>query len=221
MKKFLFLSIVAAIAVAMTFVACKKQEPKNTEEAIPGTEYILVTTPDGAKGIKKGEAFVVQPKADYAVIVVDGGMFVAQTAAGHILIDPETGKELVTADSFTWRDSFFEAKSGENYVIYIPAYKLQFEAKTYAVKGNYAVGVFENKVTVWQEGKPLIENDGKYSQIAILPDGKYLVLEGKKWKEAVLDGITLKSKTVLRNRLLRKYKAMTGWDDNSPVMILE
>ena len=218
-----FLSIVAAIAVAMTFVSCsEKKAAQNTEEPIVGTDYTVVTTPDGAKGIKKGEAFVVEPRAEYKSFEAAGGMFIAKTERGLSLLDPETGYERIGADTLIWNDFFFEGQKGENKLVYIPAYKAQFAAQAYAVKGSYAIATFNGKITIWQDGKQLIEPTGDFAKMAVLPDGKILVLNGKAWGTATItkDKLIQPGKAVTPKEF-KKYKAMKGWDEKSPVMILE
>ena len=222
MRKFIFFSIVAAIAVAMTFVSCgEKKSAQNTEELL--TEgFTLVTTPQGAKGIKKGDAILVIPTDTYKDITVDNGMFLAKTGDGYSLLDPETGYSVVDADAIVWKDFFFEGRRGENFIVYIPAYKTQFAAQAYAVKGAYAIATFGGKITIWQDGKQLIEPTGDYSKVVVLPDGKLLVLNGKAWGMATVT----KDKLIQPGRAvspkdLKKYQAMKGFDKDATVMILE
>ena len=223
MKKSILLSIVAAIAVAMTFVSCgEKQKTQNTEEPIVGTDYIIVTSPEGAKGLKKGEIVLFEPKAEYKDITVEGGMFVAKMESGWALLDPETGYQTILADTLTWKDFFFEGIRGENYLVYIPAYKRQFAAQEYVVRGSYAIATFLGKITIWQDGKQLIEPNDEYSKIAILPEGKLLVLDGNIWGTAsVTKERLIQPGKRVQPRDLRKYKAMKGWSDGATVMILE
>ena len=224
MKKTIFLSIVAAIAVAMTFVfvSCgEKKARSNTEEPIAGTDYILVTSPDGAKGLKKGDVVLFEPKAEYKALTVEGGMFVAKMESGWALLDPETGYETISADTLVWKNFFFEGTRGDNYLVYIPAYKTQFSAQEYVVRGSYVIATFLGKITIWQDGNQLIEPNDEYSKIAILPEGKLLVLDGQMWGTATVTAEKLiQPGKRVTPRDLRKYKAMTGWDDNAKVMIL-
>lgn len=216
-------SIVGAIALAMTLTSCdSKKAPANVEEPIIGTDYTLVKTPDGAVGIKKGETFIMEPKSQYSDITAEGGMFIAKNAeTGYALLDPETGYEKLSADTVVWKDGFFEGQRNGIYLIYIPISKVQFAAKSYAVKGAYALGTFNDKITVWKDSEQLIEPTADFSKMAILPDGKILVLKGKAWGTA-----TIKNKTIVPGKLvsakdLKKYKASKGWDDKATVMILE
>lgn len=219
MKKNLLLSIVAAIAVAMTSCSEKAQ---NTEEPLAGTDYTLVTTPQGAKGIKKGETFIVEPKADYKSISPEGGMFVAKTESGYALLDPETGYEKISGDTIVWKTFFFECKRGENFIVYIPAYKCQFAAQAYAVSGAYAIAIFNGKITIWGDGEQLVDPNNEYKKIAVLPNGTFLLLENENWGtgEPTKDKLIMPGKSVSPKEL-KKFQAMKGWNDSSPVMILE
>lgn len=222
MKKSIFLSIVGAVVLTMTLVSCsEKKSSQNTEEPILGTDYVVVTTPEGATGLKKGDVVLVEPKADYKGISPEGGMFVAKTAAGLSLLDPETGYEKISGDTLVWKDFFFEAKRGANFIIYIPAYKAQFAANEYAVKGSYAITFFNNKITIWKEGKQVIEPNGEYNKVAVLPDGKLLVLDGKTWGIATVKDNTIVPGSAVSPKDLKKYQAMKGFDKDATVMILE
>lgn len=207
----------------MTFVSCsEKKVAENTEEAVVGTDYVVVTTPEGAKGLKKGETVLFEPKAEYKSISPEGGMFVAKTESGYALLDPETGYEKISGDTLVWKDFFFEAKRGENFIVYIPAHKCQFAANEYAVKGSYAIALFNAKITIWQDGKQVIEPNGEYAKIAVLPDGKLLVLDGNTWGTASItkDKLILPGKTVAPKDL-KKYQAMKDWNKDATVMILQ
>ena len=217
------MSIVAfGMIAAMTLTSCdSKKAPANVETPIIGTDFVLVTTPDGAKGIKKGEAFILEPKTQYTDITAEGGMFVADTENGQSLLDPETGYEKLSADTILWKDGFFEGSRNGIYLIYIPSTQVQFAAKEYAVKGSYALGTFNDKITIWKDGEQLIEPTGDFAKMAVLPDGKLLVLNGKSWGTA-----SIKNKTIVPGKLvsakdLKKYKASKGWSDGAVVMILE
>ncbi len=218
-----FVSIVAfGMIAAMTLTSCdSKKAPANTEEPIIGTDYTLVKTPDGAVGIKKGDAVIFEPKAEYLAIDAVGGMLIADTENGQALIDPETGYEKFSADTLIWKDVFFEGPRNGISIVYIPASKVQFAAKEYAVKGSYALGTFNDKISLWKDSEQLIEPTADFSKMAILPDGKILVLNGKAWGTA-----SIKNKTIVPGKLvsakdLKKFKAMKGWDDKATVMILE
>lgn len=222
MKKIFFLSIVGAIALAMTFVSCgEKKSTENTEEAL-AEGYTLVTTPKGEKGIKKGDAILVTPTDTYKSIAVDNGMFLAKTDGGYSLLDPETGYSVLDADTISWKFFYFEGQRGGNYLIYIPASKCRFAANTYAVSGAYAIAIFGGKITIWKDGKQLIEPNNEYSKVAVLPDGKLLVLDGQTWGTATVtaDKLIQPGKAVSPKEL-KKYQSMKGWDDASRVMILE
>lgn len=223
MKKSIFLSIVGAIvALTMTFVSCsEKKVAENTEEAVVGTDYVVVTTPEGAKGLKKGETVLFEPKAGYTAISSEGGMFVAVTESGQALIDPETGYEKLSCDTLIWKSFYFEAKRGENFIIYVPAYKCQFAAQAYDVKGAYAIAAFGGKITIYKDGKALIEPTGDFAKIAVLPDGKLLVLDGKTWGIATIKDNAIVPGSAATPKDLKKFKGLKGWDEKSPVMILE
>ena len=223
MKKFFFLSIVAfGMIAAMTFVSCSgKKAAQNTEEPIVGTDYVVVTTPTGAKGIKKGDAILVTPTNTYKDITVDNGMFLAKTGDGYSLLDPETGYSVVDADTIVWKSFYFEGQKGENKLVYIPANKTRFAAQAYAVKGAYAIATFNGKITIWKDGEQLIEPTADFSKMAILPDGKILVLKGKAWGTATVKSKALVPGKTVTPKDLKKFKANKGWDEKSPVMILE
>lgn len=206
----------------MTFSACgEKKATQNTEEAIPNTDYTLVTTPTGAKGIKKGDAVLIEPKADYKDISVAGGMFIAKTEAGQVLLDPKTGYSRIEADTLIWKDFFFEGQRGTNYIVFIPAYNCQFAAQAYEVKGSYAIALFNDKFTIWKDGEQLIEPNGEYSRIAILSDGSLLCCDNL-WGTGKItkDKLILPGKAVTPKEF-KKYKAMKGWSDSAECMILE
>ena len=206
----------------MTFVSCgEKKSAQNTEEPIVGTDYVVVTTPTGAKGIKKGDAILVTPTDTYKSIAVDNGMFLAKTDGGYSLLDPETGYSVLDADTISWKSFYFEGQKSENYLVYIPAYKCRFAAQAYAVKGGFAISSFNGKITAYKDGQPIIEPTGDFAKMAILPDGKFLVLKGKSWVTATLKGKTLFPSKAVTPRDLKKYQKMKGWDEKSPVMILE
>lgn len=222
MKKIMCVSIVGAIALAMTLTSCdSKKAPANTEEPIIGTDYTLVKTPDGAVGIKKGEAFILEPKTQYTDITAEGGMFVADTENGQSLLDPETGYEKLSADTIIWKDGFFEGTRNGISIVYIPASKVQFAAKEYAVKGSYALGTFNDKISLWKDSEQLIEPTGDYKKIAILPDGNLIVLNGKTWGTATVKNKAISPGKLVSAKDLKKYKSMKGWDDKATVMILE
>lgn len=219
-----FVSIVAfGMIAAMTLTSCdSKKAPANTEEPIIGTDYTLVKTPDGAVGIKKGETFIMEPKAQYTDITAEGGMFVAKNAeTGYALLDPETGYEKLSADTVVWKDGFFEGQRNGIYLIYIPISKVQFAAKSYAVKGAYALGTFNDKISLWKDSEQLIEPTGDFAKMAVLPDGKILVLNGKAWGTATVKNKALVPGKAVTPKDLKKYKGMKGWDDKATVMILE
>ena len=223
MKKIMFLSIVCAIALAMTFASCgEKKATQNTEEAIPGTDYTLVTTPKGEKGIKKGEDIIVTPLDIYKNIAVSNGMLLATTESGYSLLDPETGYGVLDADTIIWRETCFEGKKGENYLVYIPANKTRFAAQAYAAKGAYAIALFNGKFTIWKDGEEIVEPNGEYSRIAILPDGSLLCLEGKTWGigKITKDKLIQPGKAATPKEL-KAFKANKGWSDSAECMILE
>lgn len=224
MKKIMCVSIVAfGMIAAMTLTSCdSKKAPANVETPIIGTDFVLVTTPDGAKGIKKGEAFILEPKTQYTDITAEGGMFIAKNAeTGYALLDPETGYEKLSADTLIWKGSFFEGSRNGIYLIYIPSTQVQFAAKEYAVKAPYAVGTFNDKITLWKDGEQLIEPTGDFAKMAVLPDGKILVLNGKAWGTATVKDKALVPGKLVSAKDLKKYKASKGWSDGAVVMILE
>ncbi|MBQ8464970.1 MAG: hypothetical protein IJ545_03060 [Alphaproteobacteria bacterium] len=222
MKKVFFLSIVAAIAVAMTFSSCsEKKIVENTEEPLAGTDYILVTTPQGATGIKKGDAFIIEPKADYKSITAVGGLFLAKTASGQSLLDPETGYSKIDADTIVWKSFYFEGKRGENFIIYIPAYKAQFAGQDYAVGGSYALSTFSGKTTLYKDGQPIIDPTSDFAKMVVLPSGELLVQKGKSWFTATVKDKVLVAGKAVSPKELKTFKSKKGWNDSSPVMILE
>ena len=219
-------SIVAfGMIAAMTLTSCdSKKAPANTEEPIIGTDYTLVKTPDGAVGIKKGETFIMEPKSQYSDITAEGGMFIAKNAeTGYALLNPENGheNERFSADTIIWKEKFFEGTRNGIYLIYIPASKVQFAAKSYAVKGSYALGTFNDKISLWKDSVQLIEPTGDFAKMAVLPDGKILVLNGKAWGTATVKNKALVPGKAVSAKDLKKHKASKGWDDKATVMILE
>ena len=149
-------------------------------------------------------------------------MFIAKNAeTGYALLDPESGYEKLSADTIIWKDGFFEGTRNGIYLIYIPASKVQFAAKGYAVKGAYALGIFNDKITVWKDSEQLIEPTGDFAKMAVLPDGKILVLNGKAWGTATVKDKALVPGKAVTPKDLKKFKAMKGWDDKATVMILE
>ncbi len=221
MKKVIFLSIVAAIAVAMTFVSCgDKKANQNTEEPL-AEGYTLVTTPQGQKGIKKGEDFIVTPTDTYKSFTVsNGGMFLAKKETGQSLLD-ENGYEKISGDTVVWKDFFFEAKRGELYIVYIPAYKCQFAGQAYAVGGSYALSTFSGKTTLYKDGQPIIDPTSDFAKMVVLPSGELLVQKGKSWFTATVKDKVLVAGKAVSPKKLKTFKSKKGWNDSSPVMILE
>ena len=193
------MSIVAVIAVAMTFVACGNNEAQDKEEAIPGTDFTLVTTAAGEIGVKKGDSFIIQPRADYESLEAVGGMFLVKTAAsGQALVDPETGYEKISSvDTIIWKDGYFEAQRAGNYIVYDPTYKYQFAGQKYVLKGNKAIALFNGKMSAWRDGKQIIEPNNEYKKLIMLPDGTFLALDNV-WGTA----------TATADRLLQPGKAV-------------
>ena len=220
MKKSIFLSIVAAIAVAMTFVSCgSKEEVKDTIEPITGTDYSLVTTAKGELGIKKGEEFIVNPSSNYKAIEAIGGMFLAKTEGGYSLLDLENGQEKVSGDTIIWKDGFFEAPKGELFIVYIPECDLRFAANEYAVKENNALAAFNGKITVYLDGKEALPATGDFKKIALVGDQLYLF--AKAWgKGTIKNGAVVPGKS-LTAKELKAFQAKKGFDKKATVMILE
>lgn len=224
MRKNLYLSIVGAIALAMTVVSCNSKSNEPTIEPLGNSGLSVITTPRGELGLKKGEETIITPSVDNKSFAVFDSFVLAKyddgSQAVQRLLDPETGIEVVSGDSIINAGSYFiGTHSNGMSTIYVPASKFRFAGQQFAVSGSDAVSVFNGKITVYVDGKEAIPATSDYQKIALLKGkGDILVFKDSKWFRMTIG----KDKAVaLAPKDLKKFQAMKGWDDSSPVMILE
>ena len=170
MRKNLYLSIVGAIALAMTVVSCNSKSNEPTIEPLGNSGLSVITTPRGELGLKKGEETIITPSVDNKSFAVFDSFVLAKyddgSQAVQRLLDPETGIEVVSGDSIINAGSYFiGTHSNGMSTIYVPASKFRFAGQQFAVSGSDAVSVFNGKITVYVDGKEAIPATSDYQKI--------------------------------------------------------
>ena len=224
MRKSIFLSIVGAIALAMTVASCNSKSNKPTIEPLGDSGLSVITTPRGELGLLKGDETIVTPSIDNKSFVLEANFVLAKYDDGSQVVlrlfDPETKQEVMTGDSIINTGSYFiGTHSNGMSTIYVPASKFRFAGQQFAVSGSDAVSVFNGKITVYVDGKEAIPATSDYQKIALLKGkGDILVFKDSKWFRMTIG----KDKAVaLAPKELKEFKSKRDWDDSSPVMILE
>lgn len=224
MREKFFLSIVGAIALAMTVASCNSKSNEPTIEPLGNSGLSVITTPRGELGLKKGEETIITPSVDNKSFAVFDSFVLAKyddgSQAVQRLLDPETGIEVVSGDSIINAGGYFIGTHTNGMsTIYEPKSKLRFAGQQYAVKGNDAVSVFNGKITVYVDAKEVVPATSDYQKIALLKGtGDMLVFKDGKWFRMTIG----KDKAVALNpKELKTFKANKDWNDSSPAMVLE
>lgn len=237
MNKKNLLSLVAAmVVVAMTFVGCGNKTSKNEVQEVPidGVPCVKLVAADGGLGLKAGPDILIEPTTDYKSFTALAGFIVADfetdgyiSTANKKLLDPDTGRDLINGDTIVAMDGYFEAvhqAGGETvFSLYIPATKKSFAATEYAVVKDRVITKFYGKITLFDSNRnELFSPTDDYKKVALLPDGSLLVWDGNIWGTGkITKDKLIEPGKALTARDLKKYQAMTGWNNNTSVMILQ
>ena len=225
MKKALFLSIVVAIATAMTFISCSEKS-KVQETPLEGTGLMLLTAPDGGFGLKSGEEILIAPTVEYTAFSLLEGFIVASYeqagTKGQRLLDPETASELLSGDTIEVQENCFIAPRGQVVSLYFPSTKQRFAASKYLITEDLVMTLFGGKIGIFKTDKTeLLKPTDEYGKIAIVAGTTDVYVQADKaWGKGTLKNGEIVPGKLLTPKELKALKGKQGWSE-APIMILE
>jgi len=232
MKKSFLLSIVAVIAVAMTFSSCGKKSGNAgfEQEPLAGAEGVtILKAADGALGLQKGDK-TITPTKDYKAFKAEAGFIIADyedtslSLSGQRLLDTDFGEAMSTmgGSKIIYNPAGYFETDGTIKTVYVPASKLRFAANAFAIVGGDAVVQYNGKINVYKDGKEILPPTDEFAKIILIKGTRDVIVQSaKSWGKGTINNGAITPGSALSAKDLKAFQARKGWNDSSPVMILE